>query len=719
MSFQDLDIQIRYRSNEHNFPVDFLIPVLEQATVYKRSVGFFSTTSLIELSTGLFAMAKNQGKVLLVCSPELSPEDINAIHTGYRTRDDVFAGVLKASLTTPLTFFEEERLNLVANMIASGMMELKLAFMETSTGINIYHEKIAVLEDVDGNKIGFTGSMNDSANGFGQNFESIYTFSSWKDDSQLKAVNQAEEDFDNLWHDNTNKLKIIPFPKVVIDRLMQYKKDRVDYSTDRREYHYTNYLKKDSKFQVPSWISLRPYQSKAIDAWFNQQCRGIYSMCTGAGKTITALAATEQLASRLQDKLAVFIVCPYIHLVSQWEEDVVAWCPAPIIAHSKSTTPQWEERLRRACLRFRREQAPFVCITTNDTFCSDKVQPLLSRFSEEDNLLIIVDEAHNFGAQVLSGYLPQKAKYRIALSATIKRYMDKAGTNRLFDYFGNECITYGLEEAINDGALVPYDYYPIPVYLEKDELEKFIKISKELKKHLVSEHGKLKIGESGKHLIYKRIRLLAGARAKIGTLMELMQPYREKKNILVYCGATMAQDDDGTEQRQIDKVTSMLRTELKMSAQRFTASEGLKERQNIKEYFRDGLYQVITAIKCLDEGVNIPGICTAFILSSSRNPKEFIQRRGRLLRLSPGKDRAVIYDFVTLPRNLDDVDQSDYETDRSIILGELARIHEFGQLADNRIEAETLKNRIMDSYGTYIDIEEEVEKLEEYYGDEW
>ena len=159
MSFQDLDIQIRYRSNEHNFPVDFLIPVLEQATVYKRSVGFFSTTSLIELSTGLFAMAKNQGKVLLVCSPELSPEDINAIHTGYRTRDDVFAGVLKASLTTPLTFFEEERLNLVANMIASGMMELKLAFMETSTGINIYHEKIAVLEDVDGNKIGFTGDF--------------------------------------------------------------------------------------------------------------------------------------------------------------------------------------------------------------------------------------------------------------------------------------------------------------------------------------------------------------------------------------------------------------------------------------------------------------------------------------------------------------------------------------------------------------------------------
>lgn len=719
MSFQDLDIQIRYRSNEHNFPVDFLIPVLEQAAVYKRSVGFFSTTSLVELSTGLFAMAQNQGKVLLVCSPELSLEDIDAIHTGYRTREDVFAGVLEASLTTPLTLFEVERLNLVANMIASGMMELKLAFMETSTGINIYHEKIAILEDTDGNKIGFTGSMNDSANGFGQNFESIYTFSSWKDDSQRKAVNQAEEDFDNLWRDNTNKLKIVPFPKVVIDRLMQYKKDMLDYSTDRREYHYSDYVKREPKFHVPDCITLRSYQTKAVDAWFNQGCRGIYSMCTGAGKTITALAATERLASQLQDKLAVFIVCPYIHLVSQWEEDVVAWCPTPIIAHSKSTTLQWEERLRRACLRFRREQAPFVCITTNDTFCSEKVQLLLSRFSKEDNLLVIVDEAHNFGTQVLSGYLPQKAKYRIALSATIKRYMDRAGTSRLFDYFGGECIIYGLEEAIQDGALVPYDYYPIPVYLEKDELSKFSQVSKELKKHLISEHGKLKIGESGKHLIYKRIRLLAGARDKIQLLLEMMEPYREEKNILVYCGATTAEDDDGTERRQIDEVSSLLRSKLKMSVQRFTASEGLKERQNIKEYFRDGLYQVITAIKCLDEGVNIPGICTAFILSSSRNPKEFIQRRGRLLRLSPGKTKAVIYDFVTLPRDLDDVDQRDYETDRSIVLGELARIHEFGLLASNRVEAETLKNRIMDAYGTYVDIEEEVEKLEEYYGDEW
>ena len=179
----------------------------------------------------------------------------------------------------------------------------------------------------------------------------------------------------------------------------------------------------------------------------------------------------------------------------------------------------------------------------------------------------------------------------------------------------------------------------------------------------------------------------------------------------------MEDEDSGEEVRQIDAVTMRLRSELGMSVQRFTAEESLKERQNIKQYFKDGLYQAITAIKCLDEGVNIPGICTAFILSSSRNPKEFIQRRGRLLRKSEGKEKAVIYDFVTLPRDLDDATPLDYDTDRTILLGEMARINEFGQLAKNAYEAESLINRIMMSYDTFVDIEEEMKNMEDYYGD--
>lgn len=719
MSFRDLDIKIRYRSSEHDFPRDFFIPVLMESVVYKRSVGYFSTSALIDLSIGLFSMAQRGGKVQLICSPKLSQEDIQAIDLGYKTRGEVLIGALDVNLTSPLNLFEEERLNLIANMIASGMLELRLAFMTTDSGINVYHEKIAVYIDAEGNRISFTGSVNESANGFDENFESLYTFCSWKDGSQIEAVKEAERDFDNNWIDNTKKLKIVPFPEVIIDKLLAFQKASVDYSTDDREYNYRAYIRRHSKFHIPEGVKLRDYQNRANESWFNQHCKGIYSMCTGAGKTFTALAAMIQLAEQLDDKLAVFIVCPYIHLVSQWEEDVIEWAPLPIIAHSKSTTPHWEERLKQACRRFRKERVPFVCITTNDTFAGPKIQPLIAKFSEEDNILFIVDEAHNFGSEALSGIMPEQFKYRIALSATIERHMDKAGTARLFHFFGDEVINYGLEDAIDDQALVSYDYHPIPVYLEADELSSYQQLTRELKKYLIQKNGKVRISDAGKFVVYRRTRLLAGARAKVNLLLEMMADYKDKKNILIYCGATTVEDEDtGDELRQIDLVTQRLRTEYGMSVKRFTAEEDLKERQKIKEYFRDGLYQAITAIKCLDEGVNIPGIQTAFIMSSSRNPKEFIQRRGRLLRRSEGKEKAVIFDFVTLPRNLDDVLPTNFEDDKSIVLGELARINEFGKLANNREEAESLMYHIMDSYGTYIDIEEETRKAEDYYGDE-
>lgn len=719
MSFLDLNIALRYRSNEHDFPCDFLIPVLRQSVIYKRAVGFFSTSSLVDLSRGLFDMAERGGTVQLVCSPRLSEEDIKAINLGYRKRDEVIAACLQESLIAPINEFEEERLNLVATMISRGMLEIQLAFMETDTGINIYHEKMSVFIDDEGNRVAYSGSLNETDAAFCHNFESIFTFCSWKDKSQRDGVGQIEFDFDNIWENNTKKLNVIPFPKVALDRLMSYQKDAISFNSDTREYGHTQIRTPVNIAEIPSNVTLRPYQTEAVRRWFAQSCRGIMSMCTGAGKTFTAMAAAVRLGNKLNQKLGIFIVCPYIHLVSQWEEDLVEWGFSPIIAHSKSTAPAWQNALRTAFRRFRRTGTPFVCITTNDTFASNKIQPMIQSFSADENILLIVDEAHNFGTESLSACMPEHIKYRMALSATIERHMDKAGTKRLFEFFGEQCIIYGLDRAIQDGTLVPYEYYPIPVFLEDDELKRYQELSQRLKKFLVKKNGKLQISDAGKSVVYARTRLLAAARAKIPLLMSLLEPRKHEKNMLVYCGATTVEDEKClTENRQIDVVTRKMREELHISVQRFTAEEGLAERRDIKQYFQDGLYQAITAIQCLDEGVNIPKICTAFILSSSRNPKQFIQRRGRLLRRSEGKDKAVIFDFVTLPRDLRDVVPGDYDSDRTIILGELARIHEFGQLANNRDESEALMDQIMSAYNIYINIEEETKRMEEYYGEE-
>jgi len=552
------------------------------------------------------------------------------------------------------------------------------------------------------------------------NFESLYTFCSWKDLSQIEAVRVSEEDFDQMWENQTVKLHVIDFPKLVVDKLMKYKKaSGINWNTDEEEYGYQSYLKSKQCFRVPDGISLHTYQESAVQEWQIKGYKGIFDMCTGSGKTYTALYGMVQLAKICKDHLAVFIVCPYIHLVSQWEEDVEQWCSVPIIiAHSKSPNSEWKSDLLKAYKRFRKEGNSFVCITTNDSFAEEEIQQYIRRFNETQNVLLIVDEAHNFGSPQMIKVMPWNVENRIALSATIKRHMDKTGTNKITEYFGEKCIEYTLEMAIDDGNLVHYEYIPVPVVLTEYELSQYKSLSQKLKKYIVIKNGKMKISEAGKPIIYQRTRLLAGAENKISLLMSLIEGYSRDNNILVYCGATTNEDDVSGEMiRQIDLVTRKLQAEYQMSVKRFTAEENLKERQNIKTYFAQGMYQVITAIKCLDEGVNIPGIKTAFIMSSSRNPKEFIQRRGRLLRKSENKKKATIYDFITLPRELDNVIPSDIDEDKTIIIGEVARMIEFGRVADNSEVTDELVNQIMTSYDYFFDAEEEMEKMEDYYGE--
>ena len=192
-------------------------------------------------------------------------------------------------------------------------------------------------------------------------------------------------------------------------------------------------------------------------------------------------------------------------------------------------------------------------------------------------------------------------------------------------------------------------------------------------------------------------------------MREEIKPYIHDNNILVYCGATNVLDEnadlssfDDADIHQIEAVTRILGNELGMAVAQFTARENMETRTSIKEQFQRGdRLQAIVAIKCLDEGVNIPGIRTAFILASTTNPKEYIQRRGRVLRKAPNKPYAVIYDFVTLPRPLDSVSSLTAEQaqrDLTLVKNELARIKEFGRLSQNSMDANNLIWDIQDTY---------------------
>ena len=324
-------------------------------------------------------------------------------------------------------------------------------------------------------------------------------------------------------------------------------------------------------------------------------------------------------------------------------------------------------------------------------------------------MLLIVDEAHNLGATNIRKTLTEQYTYRLALSATFDRHMDEEGTSILYNFFGKKIIEYSLGRAIEEKMLTPYDYYPIVVYLTERELNEYNELSKKIKKETrIDEKGKVYFSKLGEMLLIERSRIVAGATNKIKTLKKELQKYKEENNILVYCGATniLREEEDSSitnekDIRQIDAVKKMMYRELKMKVDRFTANESIKERMEIKDRFISGKIQAIVAIKCLDEGVNIPDIKIAFILASTTNPKEYIQRRGRVLRIAPNKEYAEIYDFITLPRDLREakiLSKEKLEYDISLLAKEMARMKEFSSLSRNNLSCKKLIMSINEVY---------------------
>ena len=348
----------------------------------------------------------------------------------------------------------------------------------------------------------------------------------------------------------------------------------------------------------------------------------------------------------------------------------------------------------------------FVC--TNATFTNSYVQEQISKIHSP--VLLVVDEAHNFGAASYARLLDDRFTYRLALSATLERHRDEEGTALLYAFFGKKCIEYSLDRAIEEDKLTPYKYYPVVVHLNDDELTAYEQLSYEMSKCVIKgKNGKYKLNKHGEILALKRARIVAGASEKLDALREEIRPYIHDNNILVYCGATNVLDEnadytssDTGDIRQIEAVTRILGNEFGMDVAQFTSRENMETRAAIKEQFQRGdRLQAIVAIKCLDEGVNIPGIRTAFILASTTNPKEYIQRRGRVLRKAQNKPYAVIYDFVTLPRPLDSVSSLTTEQaqrDLTLVKNELARIKEFGRLSQNSMDANNLIWDIQEAY---------------------
>jgi len=651
------------------------------------------------VARGLTGLIRSGGKMQLVASPYLSQEDAVAIAQGLHQREEIITKSLLRELEQEFEEVVKDRLACLAWLLSKGLLEIKLAICkDISTHRGIYHEKLGLFSDGE-NLVAFTGSANESSSALVDNFECIDVFCSWESGVRERVLSK-EGNFIRLWGNRTPFLDILDFPEAAKRSLLRLRPDNFPIRelarTTTMEEQKQNYIINNYESGVPKLpitISLRDYQDQAIANWFKNNGRGTLKMATGSGKTITALAIATELYNKIGLQV-LLIVCPYRHLVVQWSRECQKFGMEPVLAFEN--VRNWQDRLSTQLYNVRSGNQKFLTIiTTNSTLIGQGLQSQLRYFP--DKTLIVGDEAHNLGAKRLVESLPRNVGLRLALSATPERYFDEDGTEAIFEYFGAVIQPeFTLADAIKAGALVHYLYYPILVELTESETEKYADLTKKIGRAIAFDSDRHD-NEMLAALLMQRARLLGSAANKLVALRELMQKRLGTSHTLIYCGDGSVEDAVTEEStRQLDAVAQLLGSELGYRVNTYTAETSLEERENLRLWFESGELQGLVAIRCLDEGVDIPAIQTAIMLASSSNPRQFVQRRGRILRSHPQKKRATLFDMIVLPP---DLGRETLDVERNLLRKELQRFVEFANLADNCGEARLKLVDLQQRYG--------------------
>jgi superfamily II DNA or RNA helicase len=411
-------------------------------------------------------------------------------------------------------------------------------------------------------------------------------------------------------------------------------------------------------------------------------------MATGTGKTITSLAAA---ASVYHDhgRLTLIILVPYLHLLEQWKRNCHQFGFDPILCSGEHG--RWQIEVKSAIQDFNIGSKSHICILAVHKTAAMERFATATRHLSTDNTLLIGDEAHGLGASHLRKALLGNAGMRLGLSATPRRWFDDEGTEVIFNYFGVTCFEYTLDQAIGK-FLTPYEYFPQLVNLTDTELERYEEITQRIVAISASAKRDTEKRERMKKMLLKRARIISSASQKLPTLIRLLRGMieysqlrdEEPNGILIYCAA-------GWHREVLQDVAS-----LGLRCHEFVHDVCLADREKLLEQFDAGYIQVLVAIKCLDEGVDVPSTKTAFFLASSTNPREFVQRRGRILRKSKGKDRAVIYDFIVAPSH--ERLMLRHVADVAILKREMPRFVEFASSATNQFNARSVVRDILNKF---------------------
>lgn len=679
MALTELSLKKLYRTKQDDYLNNLIVPALRESHSYDRGSGYFTLDSLSELASGLIPFVRRGGRMRVITSVELNEHDVEVIQSGLELQeasvsDHIRAKILEAVTDTNVLL----NLDLITNLIAIGQLTIKIAYMPDG----IYHEKIGIMADNDGNKLYFSGSANATVSGLKRNWESVVVLSSWWGDGEI--ISEQQVYFENLWRNHIDGIEVMDLPEAEKKLLLQkYKSSAsVNDAIDR--------IASSATVQQKRKKTLYYYQQNAIDQFVANDCCHFFEMATGTGKTFTAVQAIVKAQSIYPD-LSVVILVPQIDLQEQWKKALIDEHISPLLLGGYANANETEYNFSAFLINAATGTTGNVAISTYDTFFSKYAKKCNAISS---NKLIIVDEAHNLSPKQIKS-LPLSFRFRLGLSATPERY-DPEETRRIIGYFTREKIDtfkYTIEQAIDEGFLSHYLYHPLFVHISTDDFTTYQNYTKKL---LYAMNEEPRDQQKIKDILTKRSSIVKKSNSKIDMLSGMIGNY-DFRNSVVYCGHGK---DYETEESIIDTVTRILAVDGQYAVSQFTANTS--DRSRVLSEFENEHFDVLVAIRCFDEGVDVPKLDKIFIMASDALSRQTIQRRGRVLRQckATGKTIAHIHDFIVLPP------EEMYEGMgvRSLVANELKRAFEYSRLADNQSEVDTKLNSICEMYGV---VEEE------------
>lgn len=658
---------------------EVLIPAFRRAQAADCMMGFFSSSALSALAPGLATYINSSNAPLrLVVSPHLRDDDVKAMLDRGETLEEIAAKALMPLLVSE-DLLQRHTLACLSYLVRHDRLRIKVVMLDGA----LFHPKVWLFSQ-ERDQLAVHGSSNMTAAGIRSNFEQISVSASWVDKTQETIASKLSSQFERLWSNEEKGCRVFDLPTAVRDGLVR------TYSLDRppTELEFFNLWRSPLRaneptaasrpgFQLPSGVGSASgpfaHQRNAVSAWAQAGFRGVLEMATGSGKTITSMLGAYELA-RQESPLLIVIAAPYVPLMDQWCDEVKAFGLIPVNLSASAGATARRRQLQAASRRLRTGVTRVeAAIVSHDTLCTPDFGAAVAECNGAR--LLIADEAHNLGRRSFIESPPEFYEFRLALSATPVRQYDPDGTAKLFDFFGPVVFQFTLADAIGK-CLVEYDYHVHQCELGKIEMEEWETLSLSLRKSAWRLER-----DPGDELVAKILRerrlLLETAESKLTRLQSLMERgnIRQIQHTLIYATDKAP--------GQLDQVNRLLSRHGVLFHQ-LTAeetSDRAKTRSIIKS-FQDGDIQVLTAKRVLDEGVNIPQIRCAYVLASTTVERQWVQRRGRLLRICPeiGKTHGVIHDFFVVPP---DVDGSLNADERALLRGELARMQEFASLARN------------------------------------